>query len=74
MVINMMATPDLWPWFFAGFALASITELNLIQMGVIGLVFALIFIQLSPKFNGGGGSGSSGSGGGDDLDAVLNDY
>lgn len=72
MVINMMATRDLWPFFFLGFALAAVSELNLIAMGMIGLVIALVYLQLSPRFNG--GSGGSNSNGGDGLDEILNDY
>ncbi|MDN6626144.1 MAG: PTS mannose/fructose/sorbose transporter subunit IIC [Pisciglobus halotolerans] len=76
MVINMMATPTVWPFFFAGFALAAISDLNLIAMGIVGLVLALVYLQLSPTFNGGGGGGGNtpGSGGGDPLDDILNDY
>jgi len=51
----------------------------LIAMGIIGLVLALIYLQLSPKFNGGNGGGSNGGGsaggnGGDPVDAILNNY
>jgi len=82
MVINMMATPKLWPFFFLGFALSSLTELNLIAMGIIGLVLALVYLQLSPEFNGGNGGnggdnnggGSSSNNGGDQLDQILNNY
>lgn len=79
MVINMMATAELWPFFFLGFALSAVTELNLIAMGIIGLVLALIYLQLSPNFNGGNGGGSNGGGsaggnGGDPVDAILNNY
>ncbi|MGO3733140.1 MAG: PTS mannose/fructose/sorbose transporter subunit IIC [Vagococcus sp.] len=73
MVINMMATPKLWPFFFLGFALAAVSELNLIAMGIIGLVLALVYLQIAPEFNG-GGHGSGPSQGGDPLDDILNDY
>lgn len=73
MVINMMATPKLWPFFFIGFALAAVSQLNLIAMGLIGLALALIYIQLAPEFNG-GGRGGSGPSQGDPLDDILNDY
>ncbi|MGO2082533.1 PTS mannose/fructose/sorbose transporter subunit IIC [Vagococcus sp.] len=73
MVINMMATPKVWPFFLIGFALAAVTSLNLIAMGLIGLALALIYIQLAPEFNG-GGQGGSGPSGGDPLDDILNDY
>lgn len=71
MVINMMATKELWPFFFLGFALASVSQLGLIAMGIIGVVLALIYLQLSPEFNGGA---QQAAGGGDPLDAILNDY
>ncbi|MBU7455044.1 PTS mannose/fructose/sorbose transporter subunit IIC [Leuconostoc fallax] len=76
MVINMMASAELWPFFFLGFALSAVTSLNLIAMGIIGLVLALVYLQLSPQFNGhsGGGSNGGGSHSGDQLDAILNDY
>ncbi len=79
MVMNMMATKKVWPFFFLGFALASLTELGLIAMGVIGLCLALIYLDLSPEFNGGSqtavAAGSGGGGGGSDpLDDILNDY
>lgn len=73
MVINMMATPKLWPFFFLGFALAAVSELNLIAMGIIGTVLALVYIQLAPEFNAGSGNGG-GTSGGDPLDDILNDY
>jgi PTS system mannose-specific IIC component len=74
MVINMMASAELWPFFALGFALSAVTDLNLIAMGVIGVVLALLYLQLSPKFNGGSGNGGGGSNGPDQLDVILNDY
>lgn len=72
MVINMMATPKLWLFFALGFALSAIGELNLIAMGIIGVVLALLYLQFAPEFNqGGGGGNTSGS---DPLDDILNDY
>lgn len=73
MVINMMATPKLWLFFALGFALSAVAELNLIAMGIIGVVLALLYIQFAPEFNQGGGGGGN-SGGGDPLDDILNDY
>lgn len=73
MVINMMATPKVWPFFLIGFALAAVSSLNLIAMGMIGLALSLIYIQLAPEFNS-GGKGGSGPSGGDPLDDILNDY
>ncbi|GEN50955.1 PTS mannose/fructose/sorbose transporter subunit IIC [Alkalibacterium pelagium] len=73
MVINMMATPKLWLFFALGFALSAIGELNLIAMGIIGVVLALLYLQFAPEFNQGGGGGGNSSGG-DPLDDILNDY
>lgn len=72
MVINMMASKTTWPFFFLGFALAAVSELNLIAMGIIGLALAFIYIQISPEFNRveGGSSGSVD----DALDNILDDY
>lgn len=72
MVINMMATAKLWLFFALGFALSALADLNLIAMGIIGVVLALLYIQFSPEFNQGSGGGSSGSK--DPLDDILNDY
>ena len=74
MVINMMATPKLWLFFALGFALSAIGELNLIAMGIIGVVLALLYLQFSPEFNQGGGGGSANTGSGAPLDDILNDY
>lgn len=76
MVINMMATGKVWPFFFLGFALASLDALGLIAMGIIGLVLAFVYLALDPEFNGGGGGGAAAtaSAGGDPLDDLLNDY
>lgn len=73
MVINMMASKTTWPFFFIGFALAAVTELNLIAMGIIGLALALIYIQIAPEFNQGSGGGGGGSVD-DQLDSILEDY
>ena len=73
MVINMMASKTTWPFFFIGFALAAVSELNLIAMGIIGLALALIYVQVAPEFNQ--GSGDDGGGSVDDqLDSILEDY
>ena len=68
MVINMMASKSSWPFFFMGFALAAVTELNLIAMGIIGLSIALIYISIAPQFNN-----NSGGGGGNSVEAALDD-
>lgn len=51
MVINMMEAKHLMPFFFLGFVVAAIANLNLVALGVVGTVSAIIYIQLSPKFN-----------------------
>ena len=70
MVINMMATKETWPFFALGFAVAAISELTLIALGVIGVSLALIYLglkELAQSNEGGGGSG-------DPLGDILNDY
>ena len=51
MVINMMEAKHLMPFFFLGFVVAAIANLNLVALGVVGTVAAIIYIQLSPKYN-----------------------
>lgn len=51
MVINMMEAKHLMPFFFLGFVVAAISQLNLVALGIIGVVSAIVYIQLSPKFN-----------------------
>lgn len=51
MVINMMEAKHLMPFFFLGFSVAALSQLNLVALGIIGVVSAVIFIQLNPKFN-----------------------
>ena len=71
MVINMMATKEVWPFFAIGFCLAAISDLTLIALGAIALSLAFIYIKLS----GSGGNGNGGGGNvGDPLDDILNDY
>ena len=57
MVINMMATKEVWPFFAIGFVLATVTNITLIGLGAIGLSLALIYLKLSKQ----GGSGNGGS-------------
>ena len=71
MVINMIATKEVWPFFALGFCLAAISDLTLIALGAIALAIAFIYINLSEK----GGNGNGGGGNvGDPLDDILNDY
>lgn len=50
MVINMMNVKHLMPFLFAGFLVASFTNFNLVGVGGMGLVAALIYLQLNPKY------------------------
>ena len=50
MVINMMGASYLMPFFFLGFVVAAFTNFNLVALGVIGLVCAIVYIQLNPKY------------------------
>ena len=70
MVINMMATKEVWPFFILGFVLAAISELTLIALGLIGISLALIYLGLKDMAKQGGGNGGSG----DPLGDILNDY
>ena len=49
MVINMMATKEVWPFFAIGFVLATIPQLTLIGLGAIGVALALIYLALAKK-------------------------
>lgn len=70
MVINMMATREVWPFFALGFALAAVTDLTLIAMGTIGVAMALIYLNLSKK----GGNGGAVSASNDPIGDILDDY
>ena len=70
MVINMMATREVWPFFAIGFCLAAISQLTLIALGVIGISLALIYLGLKDLAKQGGGGGGSG----DPLGDILDDY
>ena len=50
MVINMMGAQYLMPFFFLGFVVAAFTDFNLVALGVISLVCAVVYIQLNPKY------------------------
>ena len=55
MVINMMSERALMPFFFLGFVVAVFSGYNLIGLGIIGTVLAIVYVQLSPRFNKGAG-------------------
>ncbi|MCH3669225.1 PTS mannose/fructose/sorbose transporter subunit IIC, partial [Enterococcus faecium] len=61
LVINMMATKEVWPFFVIGFVVAAISQLTLIALGALGVALALIYLNLSKmggSSNNGGGSNS----------------
>ena len=72
MVINMMATREVWPFFAIGFALAAVSELTLIALGAIGVAIALIYLALSKKVGNGGGGATASSN--DPIGDILEDY
>ena len=62
MVINMMATKEVWPFFAIGFVLATVTNITLI---------GLIYLKLSKQ----GGSGNGGSSNiGDPVGDIIDKY
>ena len=71
MVINMMATKEVWPFFAIGFVLATISQITLIGLGVIGVALALLYLSLSKQ----GGSGNGGSSNtGDPIGDIIDRY
>ena len=71
MVINMMATREVWPFFAIGFVLAAVSDITLIGFGAIGVAIALIYLHLS-KTGGNGGGGAATSN--DPIGDILEDY
>lgn len=71
LVINMMASKEVWPFFVLGFVIAAISELTLIALGALGVALALLYLNLSKM---GGSSNGGGSSTGDPLGDILNDY
>lgn len=71
MVINMMATKEVWPFFAIGFVLATIKDLTLIGLGTIGISMALIYLALSKT---GGSNNNGGASAGDPLGDIIDDY
>ena len=71
LVINMMASKEVWPFFVLGFVIAAISELTLIALGALGIALALLYLNLSKM---GGSSNGGGSSTGDPLGDILNDY
>lgn len=72
LVINMMATKEVWPFFVIGFVVTAISQLTLIALGALGVALALIYLNLSKM--GGSSNNGGGSNSGDPLGDILNDY
>ncbi|KAF1306116.1 PTS mannose/fructose/sorbose transporter subunit IIC [Enterococcus saccharolyticus] len=73
MVLNMMSVKYLMPFFFLGFILGGYLDFSLLAFGIIGLIMALIYIQLNPNFNQKNIVASSTGTTYDDLDDELED-
>ncbi|EAD4898089.1 PTS mannose/fructose/sorbose transporter subunit IIC [Listeria monocytogenes] len=73
LVINMMATKEVWPFFVIGFVVAAVSQLTLIAIGALGVALALIYLNLS-KMGGGNSNGGGGGNSRDPLGDILNDY
>lgn len=71
MVINMMRAGYLMPFFYLGFVTAAFTNFNLVALGVIGAVLAILYIQLSPKYNKSQVVVTQGNGSNNNLDNEL---
>ncbi|MBN7274166.1 mannose/fructose/sorbose family PTS transporter subunit IIC [Ligilactobacillus pobuzihii] len=50
MVLNMMSVKYLMPFFYLGFVLGAYLKLSLLAFGVIGVILAILYVQLNPKF------------------------
>ena len=71
MVINMMATKEVWPFFAIGFVLATVSQITLIGLGAIGVALALVYLAVCKQ----GGSGNGGSSNtGDPLGNLIDRY
>ncbi|MCF1585980.1 PTS mannose/fructose/sorbose transporter subunit IIC [Tetragenococcus koreensis] len=51
MVLNMMSIKYLMPFFFLGFVLGGYLNFSLLAFGIVGLIFAIIYVQLNPNFH-----------------------
>lgn len=70
MVINMMASKEVWPFFILGFVVAALKGLTLIALGAIGVSLAIIYLGLKEAASHGSGNGGSQ----DPLGDIINDY
>lgn len=73
MVINMMATREVWPFFAIGFVLATVQQITLIGLGAIGISLALIYLALSKSGGNNSGSGNN-QNVGDPVGDIIDNY
>lgn len=50
MVLNMMSVAYLMPFFYLGFVVGGYLEFSLLAFGAVGLIMALVYVQLNPNF------------------------
>ncbi|AYM03855.1 mannose/fructose/sorbose family PTS transporter subunit IIC [Levilactobacillus brevis] len=72
-VINMMATRQLWPFFCIGFALGTDSHLSLVALGLIGVALAILYLRLQAPHDSQSGNGPTPPSAEDDLDRELDD-
>ena len=66
MVINMMRAGYLMPFFY-GLRNRGVHQLQPVALGVIGAVMAILYIQLSPKYNRVAGAPAQAAGNNDPI-------
>ncbi|AKZ65990.1 PTS mannose/fructose/sorbose transporter subunit IIC [Candidatus Palibaumannia cicadellinicola] len=49
MVINMMRTSYLMPFLYLGFVISAFTSFNVVALGILGIIMAILYIQLSSQ-------------------------
>ncbi len=72
MVINMMASKEMWPFFALGFVIATISDLTLIALGTIGVALALIYLTLSASGSSTNAAGVANAG--DPVGDIIDKY
>lgn len=50
MVLNMMSVKYLMPFFFLGFVVGGYLDFSLLSFGIVGLIMALVYVELNPNF------------------------
>ena len=50
MVLRMMGVKYLMPFFFLGFIAGGYLDLSLLAFGGVGVIIALVYIQLNPQW------------------------